>query len=275
MSRDHVPVSLRPLVLGVRLEADVDGPSRRCRPALDLYDAVEHRRPLACIGLSAVGALTMSRGVLRLFRARLLHNRSSRPLVRWARYALSWQHARRAAERGDRLRMSARDLRCLNAYYMVPRPVYLVSVEHAGRVNLFPMDLVGGVASGEFLLALRATSPAVELIEQSRRVAMSGAPASHLRAVYELGAHHHAAGIDVRALPFAVRSSPLFNLPVLAGTGLVREIAIRDARPVGSHVLFVGTIERESGRTRDQLAHVSAMYAEWLARAGRAPQPAG
>jgi len=169
--------------------------------------------------------------------------------------------------------MSASDLRCLNAYYMVPRPVYVVSVEHGGRVNVFPMDLVGSISSGEFLFALRATSPSIELIERSCRVAMSAAPASLLRPVYDLGRQHGLTSIDVSMLPFAVRSSPVFGLPVLAGDGLVREISVRAAHRVGSHVVFVGEIENEAGRTVDQLAHISAMYAEWLSSVGR-PQRA-
>jgi flavin reductase (DIM6/NTAB) family NADH-FMN oxidoreductase RutF len=167
------------------------------------------------------------------------------------------------------LRMSASDLRCLNAYYMVPRPVYLVSVEHGGRVNMFPMDLVGSIASGEFLFALRATSPSIELIERSHRVAMSAAPASLLRAVYDLGRQHGLNTIDISTLPFGVRSSSAFGLPVLADNGLVREISVRQVHRVGSHVVFVGDIEKEEGRTVDRLAHISAMYAEWLHRAGR------
>jgi len=165
--------------------------------------------------------------------------------------------------------MSASDLRCLNAYYMVPRPVYIVSVEHGGRVNVFPMDLVGRLTSGEFLFALRATSPSIELIEQSGRVAMSAAPAPLLGAVYDIGRQHGLTSIDVSALPFGVRSSPLFGLPVLAADGLVREISVRAVHRVGSHVLFVGEIENEAGRTVDQLAHMSAMYAEWLSSVGR------
>lgn len=165
--------------------------------------------------------------------------------------------------------MSASDLRCLNAYYIAARPVYLMSVAHDDRANVFPMDLVGRVSSGDFLLALRATSPAIELMEASGRIAMSGAPASQLQAVYALGAHHHKATIDLTALPFRVRQSELFGLTVLDEPGLVRELSVRAVHGVGSHVVFVTRVERESGRTDAQLAHVSSMYAEWLARHGR------
>jgi flavin reductase (DIM6/NTAB) family NADH-FMN oxidoreductase RutF len=266
VTRDHVPVSLRPLVLGVCL----DGPNAELSsPSLELRDEHDDDRLLARIELNPVGALPLTRGELRLFETSRCRNWTAPPLTRWTRYALAWQHARHARARGDGLCMSASDLRCLNAYYISARPVYLVGVRDANAVNFFPMDLVGGVSSGDFLLALRATSPAVEIMEASGRIAMSGAPASQLQAIYALGAHHHKATIDVTRLPFAVRQSELFGLMVLDEPGLVRELSVQAAHRVGSHVLFVTRIARESGRTEAQLAHVSHMYAEWLARHGR------
>ena len=98
---------------------------------------------------------------------------------------------------------------------------------------------------------------------------MSAAPASLLRAVYDLGRQHGLNTIDVSTLSFGVRSSFAFGLPVLADNGLVREISVRQVHRVGSHVVFVGDIENEMGHTVDRLAHMSAMYAEWLNRMGR------
>ena len=271
VTNDHIPVSLRPLVLGVQLAvANNEDIAATATPSLELRDARDQDRLLARIDLKPVGALKLSGGELRLFETSRCRNWCAPWLTRWARYALAWQHARRAPARGDALCMSASDLRCLNAYYIVSRPVYLVSVAHEDRVNVFPMDLVGGISSGEFLLALRATSPAVVLIESSRRIAMSGAPGAHLASVYVLGTQHHRLTIDMSELPFNVRASDSFGLPVLAEPGLVREVSVRDVHRVGSHVLFVTRVERESGVTVEQLAHVSGMYAEWLSRRGRA-----
>jgi flavin reductase (DIM6/NTAB) family NADH-FMN oxidoreductase RutF len=269
VSRDHVPVSLRPLIVGVRVDSTKQSAAISTAQALDFYDPIEDRRPLATVAVHPAGSVPMARGTLCLYRTMSARNVAIPAARRWWRYLLAWRHALRAAARGDRLGMSASDLRCLNAYYMVARPVYLVSVEHDGRMNMFPMDLVGTVTSGEFLLALRATSPSVELIERSRRVAMSAAPAPFLRAVYDLGRQHGLNTLDVSTLPFGVRSSFAFNLPVLAGNGLVREISVRQSQRIGSHVLFVGDIEDEGGHTVDQLAHMSGMYAEWLNRVGR------
>jgi flavin reductase (DIM6/NTAB) family NADH-FMN oxidoreductase RutF len=128
------------------------------------------------------------------------------------------------------------------------------------------MDLVGALSSGEYLLALRATSPAVELMEASRRIAMSSAPAEKLDAVYALGAQHRRPTLDLSTLTLPMSRSPLFGLPVLDKMGLVRELAIEEVHRIGSHVLFITRIEQEDGRPGRQLAHMSGMYVEWLRR---------
>jgi flavin reductase (DIM6/NTAB) family NADH-FMN oxidoreductase RutF len=275
VSRDHVPVSLRPLVIGVRIDDDVDDrPANDGSLRLEFHDAIASAHPLASIKLRRAGSVRLSSGSLRLFEATGCRNSCVTMPTRWWRYALAWQHARNAHERGDGLCMSASDLRCLNVYYMAARPVYLIGVSHEGRSNVFPMDLVGALSSGDFLLALRATSPAIKLMEGSGRIAMSGAPSDNLKAVYDLGAHHRAEAINLSDLPFTMRTSELFGLPVLAENGLVRELAVREIHRIGSHVLFVTHAERENGHTDRQLAHVSGMYGEWLASHGRALTPA-
>src|SRR5262249_47614408 len=153
----------------------VEASAHAPRLALEISDASTGEALLARIRLKPTGEVPLASGTLHLFEAVGCQNWCAPTLTRWFRYALAWQHARGAKRRGDGLRMSAADLRALNAYYITARPVYLVGVAHKDRVNLFPMDLVGPVSSGDFLLALRATSPAVEVMEASRCIAMSGA----------------------------------------------------------------------------------------------------
>jgi hypothetical protein len=268
VTTNHVPVSLRPLVIGVWSDADS---SPRQEPTPDCSIVVRDAATdieLGAIDLTSAGTLELSRGSLWLFRTSSCQNHTKPVPVRWWRYTLAWIHAQRAPSRGDRLCMSAHDLRCLNVYYMAARRVYLVGVAHAGRTNLFPMDLVGRVGSGDFLLDLRATSPAIELMEASRVIAMSAAPADRLAEVYALGAHHRMDNVDVTALSLDVETSPLHRLPVLS-TGFVRELSVLRTHRVGSHVLFVCRVDNEHGSTPRQLAHVSAMYADWLAKHGR------
>lgn len=266
VSDAHVPVSMRPLILGVRTEPSLDDrDAAEC--TLVVTDRVTEQR-LGEIRLTPAGSVPLGDARLALFRTTSSRNATAPALTRWWRYALSWEHARRAPARGDGLCMSASDLRCLNVYYMWQRPVYLIGVASGDRTNFFPMDLVGRVDASHFLLALRATSPAIELMETSRVIAMSAAPADQLRTVYALGAHHRKASVDTNALPFPVVRSAHHDLPVLS-TGFTRELSVQQVHRIGSHVLFVCRVDAEQGITSRQLAHISLMYAEWLARRGR------
>jgi hypothetical protein len=159
-------------------------------------------------------------------------------------------------------------------YYTWPRRVFLVGVAFDERTNLFPMDLVGCVSPDDFTLALRATSPAIERMKRSRVIAMSAAPADHLAEVYALGVHHRKPSVDTSALPFDVRTSALHGLPVLA-QGFTRELTVRAVHRVGSHALLACRVDAEQGATPRQIVYVSQMYAEWLARQGRAVEPLG
>jgi flavin reductase (DIM6/NTAB) family NADH-FMN oxidoreductase RutF len=155
---------------------------------------------------------------------------------------------------------------------MSVRPVFLVSVEWAGRTNMFPMDLIGTLTTGELLLALRASSAAIELIEGSRRVALSATHPGLLKEVYALGNQHGKASIDVRALPLPIGTSQRFHLPVLEALGRVLEVEVHEVHHIGSHVLFVGRVVSEAGKPATRLAHISGMYAEWLERQHRGVQ---
>ncbi|MEO6281484.1 hypothetical protein [Roseateles sp.] len=265
VSGDHCPVSLRPFVLGVRLAAEnADQGALARRVWLEIYPPGSETMPLARLALKSVGLLPLKQGALHLFEvARTLNRCLPRPTL-WLRYLLAWQNARTAARRGDALRMSARDLRALNAYYIVARPVFLVGARHDERVDLFPMDLVSALSSGEYLLALRATNPDVALMESSGRIAMSSAPAELLDTVYALGNRHRHPIPDLRDLALPISTSPLFGLPVLNQAGLVRELTVERVERIGSHVLFITRIEHEAGLAGRQLAHLSGTYIEWL-----------
>ena len=267
VSDRHVPVSMRPLVLGLRLD-DLAGAERAPRRLTVVSRDRASDEYLGEIDLEPAGTLPIGTRTLSLFRTIGSRNATCGAPARTLRYALAWIHAKRAPSRGDGLCMSANDLRCLNVYYTWPRRVFLVGVAHGGRSNFFPMDLVGRVDGDHFLLALRATSPAIELMETSRVIAMSGAPADRLEPIYALGAHHRKTSVDTSALPFPVRSSPRHGLPMLA-EGFTRELTVQEVHRVGSHVLFVCRVDEEQGTTPRQLGHLSEMYVEWLQGRGR------
>ncbi|HWG58253.1 MAG TPA: flavin reductase [Candidatus Acidoferrales bacterium] len=171
--------------------------------------------------------------------------------------------------------MEPRDLRCLFVFYICPRPVVLVSVKHEGAGNIFPMDLIGPTDSPWFSMALRSTSPAVRLMQSSKRMALASIPLSYKPVAYELGKHHKQSSIDWGALSFPTTPSALFGLPVPAAALRIREVEVREYHEVGSHVLFMTSIVNEqtpdrAPRENDALPmfHVHGSYREYLRRSG-------
>jgi len=268
------PVSLIPLVLGYALgdEEDVPPPGT----VLHLrFDDVESG--------TVVGELWLrAERVLAHDGLRLLLMRPARSAVRcvgaaeraW-RYALAWRQARRTMHTPGAFAMAFPDLLALNVFYMMPRPVYLVSVAHGDAGNLFPMDLVGPLGDAHFLMALRRTSPSIEPMRVGWRVVVSGVPGAWKDEAYQLGRHHKERSIDWSALPFPVTPSAVFGIPAPAGALRVRELEVLHAEDVGSHVFFFTRVAGDEWRgTGPQLCHVSDMYARWRAARGRPFTPA-
>jgi flavin reductase (DIM6/NTAB) family NADH-FMN oxidoreductase RutF len=110
------------------------------------------------------------------------------------------------------------------------------------------MDLIGPTDSPWFSMALRLTSPAVELMRQSRRMALASVPFSHKEVAYRLGEHHRKASIDWSSLPFPLEPSPQFHLPVAQAALRTREVQVEEFHTVGSHMLFLTSLVSETHR---------------------------
>jgi flavin reductase (DIM6/NTAB) family NADH-FMN oxidoreductase RutF len=260
VSADHVPVSLRPFTVGVCLDGSVTLQDLR-RASLVFRDWDNAGPTRGRLQLHGEHSLDLGSRRLWLFEV----DRSTNGCLPLAQlYAREWHDwwGRRKRANPYNFRMTAADLRAINVYYIRPRPVSLVTVVDGDASNIFPMDLIGPVSSGHFLLALRSTSPAVTLMSHIRRVAVSAVPASFKQAAYALGAHHRERSIDLGRLQFPTVASLEFGLSVPADALVVRELAIRDIHTVGSHTLFVTDIVRETpGKSGDALCHIASPYA--------------
>jgi flavin reductase (DIM6/NTAB) family NADH-FMN oxidoreductase RutF len=259
------PVSLNPLVLGIARrhgEAPTEASWLRVRDAASGNE-------LGSIALAPVGVLDHSGGFVDLLQAGATHVRCVPALYRSWRYATAWRHMKVNARAPNAFHIDFADLKALNIFYMMPRPVFLVTVRHGERGNLFPMDLVGSWGTDMFLLALRTSSRSIETILDSGRIAISAMPARYKKTVYALGSQHRQASIDWDSLGIEMVPSPAFGFPVPAQSLGLRELDVEYSQAVGSHRLFVTRIVDSSG-TGDgpQLCHVSDMYARWRARQG-------
>ncbi len=258
VTRNNVVAALRPFTIGIMFARSEPLPLSGERFRLCLYERGRTQRLLGVIRLRAAGAIDLPEHRFGLFEMNGCQNLSA-PAVSLHLYYLleQWRAAQRRTSPYN-FQMSLPDLRCMHVFYLCPRPVVLVSVEHEGSSNLFPMDLIGPTDSPWFSMALRSTSPAVRLMQQSRRMALASVPFACQAIAYQLGKHHRLANIDWSGLGFPLTRSPLFGLRVPETALHVREVSVHESHEVGSHTLFVTSIEGETvpnGSGGPQLFH--------------------
>ena len=141
--------------------------------------------------------------------------------------------------------LSFLERRAMMVEFIRPHPVILVSVGSREEGNMFPMNLFGDLGNGYFGLALRAERVVGGLVQRHGRIAVSSMPLSHGAVAYQLAHNHSRQSFDWDQLPYALRMSPLFNIPVPAFALRVREMEIETVRAVGSHRFFLARIVRD------------------------------
>jgi flavin reductase (DIM6/NTAB) family NADH-FMN oxidoreductase RutF len=274
VTRNNVVVALRPLTIGVMLPADAAS-TRSSSPlcALEFREQAARKRLMGSIALRQTQDLTLPGHTFRLFEQKGCENRCLPALQLWLYHRLEERQARRRQrEQPYNFQLVPSDLRALLVFYICPRPVSLVTVVDGERANTFPMDLIGPTDSPWFSMALRLSSPAVALIERSRRLAVASIPVSYKTIAYELGKHHSRASIDWTTLPFRTVPSTEYRLPVPEASIGVREVHVEECRPIGSHMLFITSVARESALDAApdslQLFHIHGAYRQHLRRRG-------
>lgn len=275
---NNVVTSLRPFVMGIGLESEIELSARAPSGVrLEFREKGHEEKLLGAIGIRAIDTVRLGQQKIGLFESQSVQNCCLPTSQLWTRLWFDRYRQWRTKGGSDpyNFRMKRRDLYSLFVFYVCPRPVVLVTVIHEGKCNIFPMDLIGPTDAGFFLLALRSTSPAVELIRSSRRLALGSVPASRVAIAYELGKHHKKPSIDWSALPFGTVSSSSFGLPVPHFSLRVREMQVEEVRTVGSHTLFLAKqIGDKHWGEGLQLFHVPGFFQTYRQRQGRPLQRA-
>ena len=160
VTRNNVIDALRPFTIGVMLIG-----TRRYREKAERFISAcnDRRTPqqlLGAIHLRLVRTLELPDHRLWLFEVDASENLCV-PAVSLRLYYL--EERRRAEKRRRKnpynFQMTPADLRASHVFYICPRPVVLVSVEHEGSGNLFPMDLIGPTDSPWFSWRCEAPVP--------------------------------------------------------------------------------------------------------------------
>ena len=266
----NVIAASRPHTIGIGLEDRSEirrGPGSRA--VLQFHERHGQERLLGAIDLMWTDTIDFHDARMLLFRSGKCRNYCLPKTLLWRQY-LRWTvhrwRTRKSSASSDH-ELSTREVHAMFAFFICPRPVYLLSAAAGGRSNIVPMDLLGTVGAGRFSLALKHASSAVPLLRRSRRAALCSVPFAQTDMVYQFGKNHLRQVFDWDHAPFGARRSPEFGLPVPDFSLRIRELEIEEVRDLGSHLLFVCRIvtdRRCAGG--DEFFESHAFYQAWKQR---------
>lgn len=236
--------------IGFEREENLDEKVTR-RLSLLFCERSGQRRVLGQIGLRLSSTIQTKGPDLYIFEARSCSNFCVPWAHRWAHHlyhSLYDSYKRWRSKKVPNVRMSFRGARCNSVMFICPRPLDLVSLVDGECGNIFPMNLMGPVANGYIVFALKSTTEVVPLVERVGQIALSNIPLEQSMSARDLGKNHRRAAIDWDQLPFETRRSALLGIPVPDFAVRVRELEIQTVRRLGSHTLFVARVVGEERR---------------------------
>lgn len=266
----NVICSLNPLCIGVRLPTETDSAAiRQFR-----FTHIASNTLLASIDVAFDRVLSFGDHSLHLFRAKASHRYFPSLLQQWAGSAWLRLRHRNATTSPHASDVDALQRDAVFAFYMCPRPVVMVSAGSARASNIFPMDLTGPVAPGFASFCLNTGKAVIDLIRDSRRLAVSSVPLDSAELAFSCGKNHRSRTVDRTTLPFWTRRSARLALPVPEFALDIAEYLVHDVHSLGSHTLFIAReLERTVIRRAPQLHLTMATYIAFRER-HTTPQPA-
>jgi flavin reductase (DIM6/NTAB) family NADH-FMN oxidoreductase RutF len=214
------------------------------KAVLELRERAGSQRLLGKIGLRFNMTIPAGESYLGLFRVKSCVNYCVPKIRFWGHY-LQQAYWRWRDKKVPNVRMSATDEHAMMVMFICPRPVVLVTTMEENGGNLFPMNLMGHLGGDYFSLALNRERQASACVKRSGRVALSSIPFEKADLARQLARHHLQASIDWNQLPFHVKDSSGFGVPVPEFALRVRELEVQDVEELGSHTFFVARILHE------------------------------
>jgi flavin reductase (DIM6/NTAB) family NADH-FMN oxidoreductase RutF len=148
--------------------------------------------------------------------------------------------------------------------FIRPHPIVLGSYGSKDSGNIFPMNLFGNLGEGYLGFALRADRIAGELVEDAGRIAISTMPLSQGSMAYRLAKNHTTPLIDWNQLPFPIKSSPEFSIPIPDFAVRVRELKIEAISKIGSHRFFLAKVIRDETLSEaPAFCSIHGFYQSW------------
>lgn len=238
--------------------------------SLQFREQLGEKRLLGQMDLAPVESVPFDDSTLLLCHVRGASNYCLPLLRRWTHYLRhGWAEWRRVDTLG--FRMTFLELRAAMVTFIRPHPLALVSVSGPEGGNIFPMNLMGELGPGYFAFALKDSRLAAHQVARAGYLAISNVPMPLCSTAIAMAINHTRSSIDWSQLPFEVRNSAIFNLPVPVLAPKVRELEIETIFKLGSHNLFLARIVSEE-RISDslQVNIIHGFYQFWRCRGDRA-----
>lgn len=266
VTRCHGPASTVPCTFWIAFGRGETPSERACERLSLAFRETRSNELLGRIGLKwrqAVGAGPIE---IAVFEARCAVNRCHRGIHS---YAHTWLRMWKQRKSKSTIRLSALEHVAMSVLFTCPRPISLVSVDHAGAANLFPLNVMSDATNDYFAFALTACKLPAQMLEKAGRFALSATPMEYAPTAFALAVNHNRPSIQWSDLPFPTRLSKTFGIPVPVFASRVREMTIDAVHRVGSHSLFVArTVAEERRSTCPEFSVVHGFYQAWRIRHG-------
>lgn len=259
-----------PLVLGVSLdEGQWAATNDHCKLSLRFCERAGAKRMLGEIWLARRALIPLNGAELLLFDVLGSTNRClPRPRL-WAHF-LTQAYSNRQNLGSFDVKMTARELRAAIVTFIRPHPLMLGSILGEAGGNMFPMNLMGELGNGYFAFALKDSRRAAHLVEDARRIALSNVPLPLCSVAFKMAINHTKDSINWNQLPFALKPSREFRIPVPAAAPRVRELQVEQIRKIGSHTLFIARIISHETFSDDPQVHmIHGFYQYWRVRGSK------
>jgi hypothetical protein len=260
----HSMACAAPLTICIAFEQN-HSPSMHTKENLSLKfcERNEPQRVLGEIGLKWMEQISANELELCLFRVRSSTNYCLSKMRLGSHYLLhSYMQLGKRNRSG--MKMSFPERRAAMVWFICPRPVVLVSLSDGVLGNIFPMNIMGDMGNGHFAFALKDSRRAAHLVDRIGRIAVSSLPMSQASLAYKLAVNHTKDSIDWEQLPFAMKMSPILNVPVPLFAQRIREMEIVRVCGIGSHTFFVArTLSDQTLSSEPVLCVIHGFYQAW------------
>jgi flavin reductase (DIM6/NTAB) family NADH-FMN oxidoreductase RutF len=266
VTRCHGPASTIPCTFWVAFGPGESPSERECDHLTLEFRETRGNELLGRIGLKWRQVIAAGPAEIIVFEARNAVNRCHRKIHD---YAHTWLRMWKQRKSKSKIRLSSLEHVAMSVLFTCPRPISLVSVDHAGTANLFPLNVMSDAMNDYFAFALTACKLPAQILEAAGRFALSATPIEHAPTAFALAANHNRPSIKWSELPFPTRLSKTFGIPVPEFSPRIREMTIESVHRVGSHSLFVArTICEERWDAGPEFSVVHGFYQAWRIRHG-------